>query len=227
MAELGFRTVVAAAALALGLAGGGAFAGAAQDRIFALAVLDDIPIGDQIVFDHAREVGVATDRLQEIADGRVEISLFESEDGRRQAQVTFFDDPRERRLNPFPADGGNPLLMVFMETAVQGMAALTGGSPIYIRNRMRDAVRNQDDGGPVGLVYQGRPVEGERFTFRPFLTDPNRDRMGPFAELEISFVVSEDVPGTYAALSARTAPSEGGRHLLAETMVLRGVEISE
>ena len=227
MADRAGRGWAAAIAVALGVAGGSAFAGAAQDRIFALTVLESIPTGQTILFDHSREVGIETEHLPSIADGRVAITLVEEEAGSRKAQVVLFNESREQRFNPFPADGGNPLLMVFMETAVRGMATLTGGSPFYIRNRMREAVRTQDRGSPIEFDYEGHRVAGERFLFRPFDQDPNRERMGAFANLEISFVVSADVPGTFAALAARTAPDANGKHLLAETMILQGVTLSE
>jgi hypothetical protein len=221
-----YASTVLGAAVALLLTTGGAWAGVAQDRIFALSVLEDVATGEVIVFDHRREVRVEAEALPPIADGRVEIMLVE-EDGRRQALVTLQDGERVRRLNPFPADGGNPLLIVFMETAVRGMASLTGGSPFYIRNRMRDAVRRQDEGAPVDLIYDGRAITGEQFRFRPFSDDPNRDRMGSFADLEISFVVSDDVPGHFAAMSMRTASHGNGAPLLAENMALHGVQVTE
>lgn len=227
MADRTWGSAIAAAGFALLLAGGMAIADTAQERIFSLSVLDGVATGDRIVFDHARTVGIVTESLPPITDGRVEVVLVAAGNGGREARVTLIEAERQRHLNPFPAGGGHPLLMVFMETAVRDMTALTGGSPFYIRNRMRDAVRNQDDGAPVDLLYQGRTIMGERFRFRPFADDPNRERMGPFADLEISFVISDDVPGTFAAMSVRTPPGDDGDLALAESMVLRGLRISD
>lgn len=201
-------------------------AATAQDRIFAVALLDAVPTGEDLVYDHDRAVAFVSERLPAIAGGRLELALVESAEGKREARVAFFDEPQVRRLNPFPADGGHPLLMVFMETAVHGMAAATGGSQFYIRSRMREALRTQSDPVPVLLTYSGQEVTGERYRFRPFLDDPNRERMGPFADMEINFVVSDAVPGTFAAVALQTGEVEGVR-VLEETMVLRGVSLAE
>ncbi|WP_258286698.1 hypothetical protein, partial [Escherichia ruysiae] len=45
-----------------------------------------------------------------------------------------------RRIGPFPSSGGDPALTFFLETIARDMAALTGGSPSYIRNRLKDGL---------------------------------------------------------------------------------------
>lgn len=193
-------------------------AGEAQDRLFAIGVLEGVETGQRLVYGYDRAVGVASAELPVIEDGKVEMTIVAPETGSREVRVTIFEEARVRRLNPFPEEAGNPLLMVFMETSVRSMAALTGGSPFYIRNRMREALRVQDAGEPVEVVVAGQIYPAERYSFRPFAEDPNRERMGPFADLEISFVISDVVPGTYAAIEAVTGLGPEGKPLLRETM---------
>ncbi|TVP69801.1 MAG: hypothetical protein EA339_14095 [Rhodobacteraceae bacterium] len=209
--------------LGLTLAEAPAQAGEAQEQIFATGVLDAIALDEHLVYRHDRQVGFSDERMRALENGRVELTMALDESGAREALVVLTEDGRVRRLNPFPADAGNPLLMVFMETAVHGMAGITGGSPFYIRNRMRDALRGQDEGTQVRLVHAGTEITAERFHFRPFAQDPNRDRMGAFADLELQFVVSAELPGQFAMLHLATGETPAGEPLLAESMTLEGV----
>ncbi len=68
------------------------------------------------------------------------------------------------------------------------------------------------EGGETGTTkfdHAGTPVAADRTTIRPFAEDPNRDRMGPFANLELSFLLSDAVPGRIAALEALAEPPDG------------------
>jgi hypothetical protein len=68
----------------------------------------------------------------------------------------------------------------------------TGGSPFYLRNRMKDAMRGE-------LALDGGVV-----SFQPFAADPNRARLGPFADIEIRITVDESAPGMLRLLRAET-----------------------
>ena len=50
------------------------------------------------------------------------------------------------RSRDFPAGGANPVLLYFLETTVRDLRRATGGSPYYIRNRMREALVAADLG---------------------------------------------------------------------------------
>jgi len=224
---IGTKALLLTAALAPGLAPW-ASAGEAQDRIFALGVFDEVATGERLHYDHTRAGSVAqAGAVQPIEDGEVVISLVDSEvtDG-RDAEVTLRSGEQVRSLTTFPGSAGNPLLMVFMESSVRAMATATGGSPFYIRNRMREALRTQDRGAPVEVEVGGETLEARRYVFRPFAGDPNVARMGAFAELEISFVVSDAVPGSYARLDLVTGPGPDGAPALRETITFEGTEKS-
>lgn len=49
-------------------------------------------------------------------------------------------------------------------------------------------------------------------TLHPFEGDPNRARMGEFAELTLHFVVSDKVPGHFLSLSEDTPGPATGYH---------------
>ena len=104
---------------------------------------------------------------------------------------------RSRRIGPFPTSGGDPVVTFFLESTARDMAALTGGSPDYIRNRIKDAVFR---GGEVTGAEGAREV-----VLRPFADDPNKARMQGFETLEIRFRMGADPRQPIPEMVARTA----------------------
>ena len=83
--------------------------------------------------------------------------------------------------------------MVLLENAVRTTSRATGGSPFYLRNRVKEALRDR------------LSAEGGAFSTKPFADDAaHRAQLGPFADLELRFVVDEAAPGMLTALAART-----------------------
>lgn len=106
----------------------------------------------------------------------------------------------ERPVAEFPASGGDPVLLWFLETTVRSMAAVTEGSPFYIRNRLREALAAADLGPGAGEVTT---------ELRPFARDPNRARMGSFGDLVLRITLDPGQPVPLRALSADTTAAGG------------------
>ncbi|MCZ0962019.1 hypothetical protein [Paracoccus benzoatiresistens] len=98
-------------------------------------------------------------------------------------QLVQKTDTRTRQIGPFPISGGDPVLTFFLEQTVRDMAGLTGGSPFYIRNRIKDAVFK---GGEI--TRQG---DQSVASFEPFADDPNAGRMAGFQTLTLTFVLDD------------------------------------
>ena len=98
-------------------------------------------------------------------------------------QLTQKTDSRTRQIGPFPISGGDPVLTFFLEQTARDMAGLTGGSPYYIRNRIKDALFR---GGQIA-----RQGEESVATFTPFAEDPNAARMKGFETLTLTFVLGD------------------------------------
>lgn len=118
----------------------------------------------------------------------------------------------DRRIGPFPVSGGDPALTFFLETVSRDMAALTGGSPFYIRNRLKDALFRggevrREDGATVAV-------------FVPFQGDKNSGHMLGFETLELRFTLDEP-KAPIRAMAARTGPLAGGQPAYDSAMVLK------
>ncbi|MCA1403942.1 hypothetical protein I6F26_25600 [Ensifer sp. IC3342] len=124
--------------------------------------------------------------------------------------MTLYQGTRSRALGNYPASVGNPLIMYFLESVLVDVAGQSGGSPFYMRNRIKEALLRDAQVVPVSLRYENRDIAAREVTIRPFTKDKARERMGRFAELALAITVSEDVPGWYYSLVA-TVPAAAGR----------------
>ncbi|MDT1063200.1 hypothetical protein RM190_15090 [Paracoccus sp. CPCC 101403] len=133
-------------------------------------------------------------------------------DGKPMLQLAEETSRIKRKIGPFPVEGGDPLLTFFLETTTRDMAALTGGSPFYIRNRLKDALFR---GGEI------RKEDGKSVAvFTPFAGDKNKERMFGFDTLELSFTVA-DPKQPILRMAAKTGPLAGGRPAYISEMVLQ------
>jgi len=124
----------------------GSNASPATDLVFSAEALKNIPAKSEVTYLHERSgtgekvfhplTGIASLRLQSGSGGN-EVILTMQEEGKLRSQTSF------------PADVGNPLVMAFLEYTLRSMAQSTGGSPFYLRNRIKDSLRS---GGTVENV---------------------------------------------------------------------------
>lgn len=215
----GFAAAVAAALLLAGPTD----AGEAQDKIFRLGLLQGVETGETLVFDRTRGGSLTTEGVPAIDGGSLEVSLLAGEDG-REARIDLRDGDGATSRSVVPADGGHPALLVFLESNARAMSELTGGSPFYIRNRMREALGEEAPLEPVEITVGGATAPAEAVTFRPFETDPNRSRMGPFADLEIRIVLSDAVPGAFARFEAVAGPDQTGVRAYGDVIAFSGLK---
>lgn len=209
------------AMLALGatLAASGALhAESAFDLVFRSGTLDGLPEGTEI---HYAAVGMpqagADDPWREVVVG-----LGPDDSALLQQQPAEGDGPA-RPLGSFDATVGNPVAMLFLERTVQNISESTGGSPFYIRNRIRDALAGPGRIEEVTVTWEGESISATEIALSPFMEDAHRAELGSFADLEIRVVVSEALPGWYHTMTAE-APATGTEEAYAASLSLAGVE---
>jgi hypothetical protein len=184
------------------------------DSLFSEGVFSGLPAGQEIRYAHVR-TGPDAAEFRPVAEGSM--VLTRATEDASHLSLTMVENGRTRNLADFPVAGGNPVLLVFLESVVRSMAALTGGSPFYIRNRLKDSLRAGGDPTEFGQPYAGQTVTARAVTLRPFASDPNAHRMGDFADLTLRFVISTGVPGHLLSLTADTPDPATGYH---ETITL-------
>lgn len=171
-----------------------AHAGDAGDAVFADRAPWSLKTGPLNWSLHVE--GPQAEGFLPVADGRVTLTeAIDPSDQKPVLQLVQKTDSRTRQIGPFPISGGDPVLIFFLEQTARDMAKLTGGSPFYIRNRIKDAVFR---GGQISR-------EGDSATaiFQPFSEDPNAEKMMGFQTLTLTFVL-DDPKTPIREMEART-----------------------
>jgi hypothetical protein len=161
------------------------------DLLFNTPHLRDVAPQSELRYAHVRvsdpELSIGEDLDQAIV-------LTMGEGSGAESFTIDADGPAPRTYDVGPGVPGNPLLMVFLETTVRSLVTATGGSEFYLRNRLKDAMRD------------GLRDEGGTLTMRPFADDANRARVGALADTAIRFEVRQDAPGMLVAMRAEAGP---------------------
>jgi hypothetical protein len=168
--------------LALALGAGPAMADAAGDLVFAERGPWQLGAGG-VEWVMTQE-GPAVPGFVAVQNGKLLLEqVIDPSDGAPVLQLSEDSARVTRKIGPFPISAGDPTLVFFLESTSRDMAAMTGGSPFYIRNRLKDA-----------LFRGGKVLEQDGFQvaeFTPFADDPNAERMGAFKDLTLRFYLKD------------------------------------
>ncbi|MBK4218217.1 hypothetical protein JJJ17_19995 [Paracoccus caeni] len=188
------------------------------DLLLQPGLLAEIPAVDLPQYLHARHLpetggglpGVTQDG---VTPGNVEGDHLSLEriavgDG-EQLALSLTQAGQSRVVAQFPMQSANPILLFFLENVVRNVAAQTGGSPYYIRNRIRDAL--------IATPADQAEAAETRIVLHPFADDPNRARLGDFADLAITLRYDAADPVRLVELLADTGAGTSG---YTETMTL-------
>ncbi|MGV8989692.1 MAG: hypothetical protein ACOH2H_26165 [Cypionkella sp.] len=195
--------------LCLGFGAGPSTAGETYDLLFRSGALDQLVTASQtgtgdVSLEYERTTFGTPDGTEPGAF-RLNLRMVPPDN----AELVLHQGDLKRDIGIFPASVGNPVIMYFMETTLRDMAGKTGGSPFYIRNRIKDALLTDAEILPVTVRLGDSDVDARQITLLPFAHDTARARMGRFADLKLVVTVSEKVPGWYYSLVS-TAPSDPG-----------------
>ena len=194
------------------------------DLLFKTGTLDDFARNQQLVYDRK----VKNSLKPETADrdtGKIILSFADSQEP--EAHLKFTQDDKYRNLGTFPASVGNPIIMYFVETVVRDMAESAGGSPFYIRNRVKEALVQPADISTGQALIAAETVETVDVTMRPFKGDPNAGRMQGFDRLAMTVRMTNDAPGWYLVLSAYVPAADGGEPVYSSVMTFDHTEATE
>ena len=172
------------------------------DMLFRNGSLDQIDKTSELIYRRDVRNALKPD-VEDRDTGDIALSFQEGE--ANMALLEFRQDGKHRSLGTFPASVGNPMIMYFYESVVRDMAESAGGSPFYIRNRIKDALIQSTDIVKGEAMVGGEKVVTQTIRMYPFADDPNRERMKGFEDLELSVTMSDSVPGWYMSFVADTS----------------------
>ena len=215
--SLVFRKAAGAAIIACAalLPQGAAAAPKAEDLVFYGPYLSKVQDGATLSYHYARTAEDA--KLEPSFEDDIQLNV--APDGQEKAVVIeLFSGSRARTMGPLGRTG-NPLVIALLERNVHEMQKVLGGSPFYIRNRLREALVAGEPQA-VKVDYAGRSVDGWKITLKPFEKDANRERFKDFADRTYEITFAEEAPGGLVALKSVTPRAEGQGPLLVEEVTL-------
>lgn len=188
-------------------------AGPLSDLLMAPGLLADAPEGEVFRYAHNRRIpgqpkgtepagagaGIAAPKA--VVDGQAILTVGSGASGPVMV-LTLEESGRGGAVAEFPARGPNPMLLFFLENVVRNGVMQTGGSPYYLRNRIKDALV----GAALGTDRDGVAV----VELRPFEADPNIGRMGDFGALVLTLIYDPADPGRLVELKADTGTGAKG-----------------
>lgn len=206
------------------------FAQAAPEAPKATALLFDAPHlsnvakGDRLVYHFNRKVSDPK-LLGAPYNDEISVDITDaSPDGKRNIVVNVYTGERARTPHKITEMTGNPLLVVFLDHAVANMALLSGGKRTYLKQKIKMSFANGAEIEPVEIAYKGARVKGNRIKIAPFVGDPNALKMMGYDGATFQIVVSDQLPGEFALLSAHYESPMKGSPSLDEITKLEGVE---
>ncbi|MBU2580984.1 MAG: hypothetical protein KJ622_04615 [Alphaproteobacteria bacterium] len=199
-----------------------------QSELFDRKHIDDLSAGTKLVYDFERspsEPKLLGPGMKSVIEVNVDKL---NDDGTRDLTVQIFRGEYEREPRNMGGLTINPVMVFYLDRAVSGFSLLAGGSQAYHKNRFRLALRTEGGLAPVKFAYNGKEVEGYRLAVRPFTGDrKNIDKMKGYENAQFDFLMSDDVPGYFAAFKSHYSSPKPGSPSLEETIVLQGVTIPE
>lgn len=167
------------------------------DLLFRNGTLDAVDRKSELVYRRTMENRLSPDTDAKNT-GDIAVMFGDGD----MAHIEFRQNDKQRSLGRFPATVGNPMIMYFYESVIRDMSSSAGGSPFYIRNRVKESLVQPSEVEQGQAVVGGETVETKTIRLEPFADDPNRARMQGFGDLILTVTMSDAVPGWYVSLVA-------------------------
>lgn len=147
----------------------------------------------------------------------------ESAEGKKNILIEMFTGDRAR--DPFRSTDhdGNPMLIVYLDTALGHFRQLAGGDHSYLKHKFSTSFEKGATVSPVKISYKGADVAGYRVTVTPYANDPARSKMKGWEAAEFSIVISDNIPGKFAQMISNFRNSDKLAPSLEERTTLDGV----
>ena len=186
----------------------------AGDLLFEQPQMKNTTPGSTLTYDYLRRSGIVKGPYGPPLNDEIKLTVEPGKSAEsRDIRVQMFSGGYRVPAGPFQDMPGNPVLSLFLENHLKGLASLLEANPRYIKNAIRKGLREKSTVTPVQVDFKGRKVEGWRVEMKPFVGDPQTERMRGFEGLTYTFVTSPEVPGEIVSIEARALKPDGGELL--------------
>ncbi|MEK9597084.1 MAG: hypothetical protein VW057_14075 [Rhodospirillaceae bacterium] len=189
--------------------------------VFAAHSSPDISAVTDLRFAHHRTGSILAGKGRTIGHSSLEVRYQQSNSFHHQVTFRLSHDRRHRTVGPLSTNFGNPLIWVHLESTTRTISALTGVSPVYIRDRLKTALRASGVVQPITAVFGMRQIQAREIILKPFRRGPLDARLGAFAKLQLRFQITDAVQGNFLKLIAETPPNADGSQTFQESLILQ------
>lgn len=173
------------------------------DRLLSTPTIAPLPEGGGLVYRHRR-----ADRNDAGGHAAFDRTIRVERQADKPGVVATLEGAAGR-LAEFRGTTGNPIALVFIDSVVSRLSEASGANPFYLRTRISEAMGARRNERPVSASHGGTGVAAQEVTLRPFEGDEHAAELGVFAALELTFLLSDAVPGGFLALRAKTGEAPG------------------
>lgn len=186
----------------------------ASDVLFDQPQLKNTAPGSTLTYDYLRRSGIAKGPYGPPLNDEIKLTIEPGNaDENRTVRVQMFSGGNRVPAGPFTDFPGNPVLALFLENHLKGLAGLLEANPRYLKNAIRKGLRDKATIVPTQIEFQGKTVDAWRIETKPFVGDPQAERMRGFDTLTYTFVTSPAVPGEIVSIAAQAKMPDGGELL--------------
>ncbi|GBU15992.1 MULTISPECIES: hypothetical protein [Methylobacterium] len=186
----------------------------AADLLFEQPQMRNAAPGSTLTYAYVRRSGIAKAPFGPNLDDTIKLAIEPGKGAdERTIRVQMFSGMNRFPAGPFEDMPGNPIIPLFLENHLRGLAKALEANPRYLKLAIRKGMRERATVTPVKVPYQGREVDGWRITMKPFEGDPLAQRMRGLDNLAYTFVTAPEVPGEIVSIEASSRNAEGGELL--------------
>lgn len=143
--------------------------------------------------------------------------------GKKNILVQIYSGDRAREPQRITDMDGNPMLIVYLDSAVSHFRLLAGGDSAYLKNMFSKYLGDGATIAPVTITYKGQQVDGYRVTATPYANDPAKAKMNGFEGATFTIALSDKIPGYFAKMVSEYTNTNKNSATLEETTTLEGV----
>ncbi|MEE7476226.1 hypothetical protein [Methylobacterium hispanicum] len=189
----------------------------AADLLFEQPQMKNVGPGSTLTYDYLRRSGISKGPfgppLNDTITFRVEAANDQKDAAARNIRVEMFSGMNRVPAGPFEDMPGNPVISLFLENHLRGLAKVLEANPRYLKNAIRKGLRDRATVTATKVTVGGREVDAWRVETKPFEGDAMTERMRGMANMTYTFVTAPGVPGEIVSIEAQSKTPEGGELL--------------
>ncbi|WP_342106033.1 hypothetical protein [Methylobacterium sp. SI9] len=186
----------------------------AADLLFDQPQMKNTAPGSTITYDYLRRSGISGGPFGVPLEDTL---ILKVEPGKspdaRDISVTMFSGLNRVPAGPFEDMAGNPVVSLFLENHLRGLAKVLEANPRYLKLAIRKGLRDKAVVTPTKVSVGGKEVDGWQVVTKPFAGDALAQRMRGMDDMTYTFVTAPSVPGEIVSIEASSKNKDGGELL--------------